>query len=94
MGNMISESDTRANFINPKLVDSQWEPIHIVREYYFTDGRELLGNKREKRLFLDYLLKSTTKPFREVHSVSNYETECVILPSLFNLFYTGKFLLL
>lgn len=53
----ISESDTRANFIDPKLVKSQWEAIHIVREYYFTDGRKLLGNKRGKRLFLDYLLK-------------------------------------
>lgn len=53
----ISESDTRANFIDPKLIDSQWEAIHIVREYYFTDGRKLLGNKRGKRLFLDYLLK-------------------------------------
>lgn len=57
MGNILSESDTRANYIDPKLVDSQWEPIHIVREYYFTDGRKLLGNKRGKRLFLDYLLK-------------------------------------
>jgi type I restriction enzyme R subunit len=53
----ISESDTRANFIDPKLVESQWEPIHIVREHYFTDGRKLIGNKRGKRLFLDYLLK-------------------------------------
>ncbi|TGV03391.1 EcoAI/FtnUII family type I restriction enzme subunit R [Flavivirga rizhaonensis] len=53
----ISESDTRANFIDPKLVDSQWESIYVIREYYFTDGRKLLGNKRGKRLFLDYLLK-------------------------------------
>ncbi|WP_272149956.1 EcoAI/FtnUII family type I restriction enzme subunit R [Tenacibaculum aiptasiae] len=53
----ISESDTRANFIDPKLADSEWLPIHITREYYFTDGRKLLGNKRGKRLFLDYLLK-------------------------------------
>ncbi|MBF8149262.1 DEAD/DEAH box helicase family protein [Winogradskyella sp. F6397] len=57
MTKQISESDTRANFIDPKLVDSKWEAIHIVREYYFTDGRKLLGNKRGKRLFLDYLLK-------------------------------------
>lgn len=57
MGNILSESDTRANYIDPKLHESQWEPIHIVREYYFTDGRKLLGNKRGKRLFLDYLLK-------------------------------------
>jgi type I restriction enzyme R subunit len=53
----ISESDTRANFIDPKLADSHWEAIHIIREHYFTDGRKLLGNKRGKRLFLDYLLK-------------------------------------
>ena len=53
----ISESDTRANFIDPKLAKSQWEAIHIIREYYFTDGRKLIGNKRGKRLFLDYLLK-------------------------------------
>ena len=57
MGHILSESDTRANFIDPKLVDSEWEAMHIVREYYFTDGRKLLGNKRGKRLFLDYLLK-------------------------------------
>lgn len=57
MSNYQSEADTRANFIDPKLVDSGWEPIHIVREYYFTDGRKLLGNKRGKRLFIDYLLK-------------------------------------
>ena len=53
----ISESDTRANFIDPKLAESQWEAIHIIREHYFTDGRKLLNNKRGKRLFLDYLLK-------------------------------------
>lgn len=53
----ISESDTRANFIDPELAGCGWDPIHIVREYYFTDGRKLIGNKRGKRLFLDYLLK-------------------------------------
>lgn len=57
MENMISESDTRANFIDLNLADSQWEAIHIVREYYFTDNRNLLGNNRGKRLFLDYLLR-------------------------------------
>jgi type I restriction enzyme R subunit len=52
-----SESGTRVNFIGPKLVDNHWESIHIIRAYYFTDGRKLLSNKRGKRLFLDYLLK-------------------------------------
>lgn len=53
----ISEADTRANYIDPKLIESDWTSDNIVREYYFTDGRKLLGNKRGKRLFLDYLLK-------------------------------------
>lgn len=53
----ISEADTRANFIDPKLSESEWTSDNIQREFYFTDGRKLLGNKRGKRLFLDYLLK-------------------------------------
>lgn len=53
----ISEADTRANYIDPKLIESDWTSDNIEREYYFTDGRKLLGNKRGKRLFLDYLLK-------------------------------------
>ncbi|HKO78241.1 MAG TPA: DEAD/DEAH box helicase family protein [Flavobacterium sp.] len=53
----ISEADTRANYIDPKLIISDWTSDNIQREYYFTDGRKLLGNKRGKRLFLDYLLK-------------------------------------
>lgn len=52
-----SEADTRANFIDPKLAAQQWESGHIIREYYFTDGRKLIGNKRGKRLFADYLLR-------------------------------------
>jgi len=28
-----------------------------VREWYFTDGRKLPGNKRGKQCFVDYLLK-------------------------------------
>ncbi|MEO9476600.1 MAG: type I restriction endonuclease [Cyclobacteriaceae bacterium] len=39
------------------LKQAGWEEGYIVREYYFTDGRKLIGNKRGKRLFLDYLLK-------------------------------------
>lgn len=53
----ISEADTRAKLIDPKLKESLWDKNFIVREYYFTDGRKLLGNKRTKRLFADYLRK-------------------------------------
>ena len=53
----ISESDTRANFIDPNLAASGWKPEHIRREEYFTDGRKLIGRKRGERLFADYLLR-------------------------------------
>ena len=56
----LTESDTRAKHIDPQLKESGWEEF-VYREYYFTDGRKLLGGKRGKRLFVDYLLgyKST-----------------------------------
>lgn len=52
-----SESDTRANYIDPQLKNNNWEWYNIVREYYFTDGRKALWNKRWDRKFADYLLK-------------------------------------
>lgn len=57
MAKQYSEADTRANFIDPQLAEQGWEAQHIKREYYFTDGRKLIGNKRGKRLFADYLLR-------------------------------------
>lgn len=52
----FSESDTRAKLIDPRLKNNSWNESHIVREYYFTDGRKLIGGKRGKRHFVDYLL--------------------------------------
>lgn len=52
-----SEHDTRAKFIDPQLKQANWEETSIIREYYFTDGRKLSGNKRGERLFVDYLLR-------------------------------------
>lgn len=51
-----SESDTRSKLIDPKIKSSDWLESNIVREYYFTDGRKLIGGKRGKRYFVDYLL--------------------------------------
>ena len=51
-----SESDTRSKLIDPKIKASAWLESNIVREYYFTDGRKLIGGKRGKRYFVDYLL--------------------------------------
>jgi len=51
-----SESDTRSKLIDPKIKASDWLESNIVREYYFTEGRKLIGGKRGKRYFVDYLL--------------------------------------
>lgn len=52
----LSESDTRSKLIDPRIKESEWNESHIVREYFFTDGRKLIGNKRGKQYFVDYLL--------------------------------------
>lgn len=53
---MRSEADTRANYIDPALVESSWKAENIRREHYFTEGRKLSGGVRGKRCFVDYLL--------------------------------------
>lgn len=51
-----TEADTRAKLIDPQIKASNWLESNIVREYYFTDGRKLIGGKRGKRYYVDYLL--------------------------------------
>jgi len=51
-----TESDTLSKLIDPLIKESEWLESNIVREYYFTDGRKLIGGKRGKRYFVDYLL--------------------------------------
>jgi len=51
-----TEADTRAKLIDPQIKLSDWLESHIVREYYFTDGRKLIGGKRGKQYYVDYLL--------------------------------------
>lgn len=53
----LSEQDTRSKLIDEKLKLASWKEENIIRDYYFTDGRKLIGNKRAKRKFADYLLK-------------------------------------
>jgi type I restriction enzyme, R subunit len=53
-----TESDTRANFIDPLLAQCGWCIEHIHREYYYTDGRKILGNKRGTPKKVDYLLQN------------------------------------
>ncbi|MCF6172542.1 MAG: type I restriction enzyme HsdR N-terminal domain-containing protein [Campylobacteraceae bacterium] len=51
-----TEADTRAKLIDSKIKSYGWLESHIVREYYFTDGRKLIGGKRGKQYYVDYLL--------------------------------------
>ena len=51
-----TEADTRAKLIDPILKSSDWLESYIVREHYFTDGRKLIGGKRGKQYYVDYLL--------------------------------------
>jgi len=51
-----TEADTRAKLIDPQIKSSHWLESHIVREYYFTDGRKLIGGKRGEQYYVDYLL--------------------------------------
>lgn len=57
MGYKQSESDTRAKFVDSALQLSQWSEDYIIREYYFTDGRKIGGDKRGERYWADYLLR-------------------------------------
>ena len=52
----MTESDTRSKLIDPKIKEATWNESNITREYYFTDGRKLIGGKRGKRYYVDYLL--------------------------------------
>jgi type I restriction enzyme R subunit len=52
----LSEADVRAKLTTPQLLCDGWSENYIVREYYFTDGRKLIGNKRGKAYKVDYLL--------------------------------------
>ncbi|MGB6327876.1 MAG: DEAD/DEAH box helicase family protein [Halarcobacter sp.] len=52
----MTESDTRSKLIDPKIKEATWNENNITREYYFTDGRKLIGGKRGKRYYVDYLL--------------------------------------
>ena len=72
----FTESDTRAQYIDPKLKESGWDK-YVHREYYFTNGRKLLGGKRGKRLFVDYLLryKNTNLAIIEAKKLGKHPTD-------------------
>ncbi len=55
----LNEAETRAEYIDPKLIESGWGVItdsKILREYRFTDGRLQVGGTRSKPEIADYIL--------------------------------------
>jgi len=56
----LSESDIKAKFITPAIINSGWDEItQLGREIFFTDGRIYVKGKltaRGKRKFADYIL--------------------------------------
>ncbi|MEM7487142.1 MAG: DEAD/DEAH box helicase family protein [Bacteroidota bacterium] len=56
----LSESDIKAKFITPAILDAGWDELtQIGREIFFTDGRIYVKGKltaRGKRKFADYIL--------------------------------------
>lgn len=74
---MSSEADTRANYIDPALRAASWQPVHITREHYFTDGRKMAGGARGRRCFVDYLLHKDNRYLAvvEAKKVSEHPTK-------------------
>ena len=57
---MRNEADTRADLIDPKLVNAGWgvvEGSYIRREVTITEGRIIGGGKRASALSSDYVLE-------------------------------------
>jgi type I restriction enzyme R subunit len=55
----LNEAETRAEYIDPKLIESGWGVItdsKILREYRSTDGRLQVGGTRSKPEIADYIL--------------------------------------
>ncbi len=55
----MNESETRAEYIDPKLKESGWGEVEgskVLREHRITDGRILVGGARSKPEIADYVL--------------------------------------
>jgi type I restriction enzyme R subunit len=53
----LTESDTRAQFIDPALAQAGWEGHLVRREFQITAGRIIGGGKRGEPSIADYLLE-------------------------------------
>lgn len=53
----LTESDTRAQYIDPALAKSGWEGHLVRREFQITAGRIIGAGKRAEPSIADYLLE-------------------------------------
>ena len=53
----LTESDTRAQYIDPALANSGWEGPLVLREFQITAGRIIGAGKRAEPSITDYLLE-------------------------------------
>ena len=53
----LTESDTRAQYIDPALMKSGWEGHLVHREFPITPGRIIGGGKNAEPSVTDYLLE-------------------------------------
>jgi len=53
----LTESDTRAQYIDPALAQSGWEGHLVRREFQITAGRIISAGKRAEPSFADYVLE-------------------------------------
>ncbi|MGB5791748.1 DEAD/DEAH box helicase family protein, partial [Poseidonibacter sp.] len=70
----MTESDTRAKLIDPLLKQRDWER-YTQREYYFTAGKKLAGNKRGKAYKVDYLLTYKNCNLAVIEAKADVENE-------------------
>jgi type I restriction enzyme R subunit len=70
----MTEEDTRAKLIDPVLKEKDWEN-YLRREYYFTVGKKLAGNKRGKAYKVDYLLTYKNCDLAIIEAKADVENE-------------------
>jgi type I restriction enzyme R subunit len=70
----MNEADTRAQLIDPKLIESGWgvvEGSKILREYKITAGKIMSGGRRDKILTADYILVYNNRKLAVIEAKSN-----------------------
>src|SRR3990167_8068514 len=71
--NKMNESETRAEYIDPKLKASGWGEVEgskILREFRITDGKIQTGGTRGKPEIIDYVLQYKNRKIATIEAKS------------------------